>query len=194
MPDVCGILSGMKNSPETLAKRNALKKHWRDTIDPDTVPKTVIRKCKVCGETKECRWLCSFTQTGEPEYRAKCNDCQNEYLRTRAKASRVKMTSQAIDRRGKAKKRCVDYLGGKCIRCGFDSCLKALTFHHRAVEDKEYTISAIQDYSWAVLGKELDKCDLLCFNCHMEEHCALDYEIRKSSGHPRKVGCNNIEI
>ena len=63
----------------------------------------------------------------------------------------------------------VEYLGGKCQRCGYDKCIAALSFHHKDPQLKEYNFGdstmSIETYK-----KELDKCILLCANCHMEEH------------------------
>lgn len=181
----------MKNTPETLAKRTALKKHWRDTIDPSTVAPSVKKVCNSCHEVKDCHWMKSFTQTGIPEYRAKCNDCQNAYLRRMAKASRTKMTTQALDRKMINKLKCVTYLGGACASCGYSKCPKAMTFHHREPADKGFTISTKLDYSWAILQPELDKCELLCFNCHMEHHCEDDSETRTALGHPLAAACSH---
>lgn len=68
------------------------------------------------------------------------------------------------------KKRAVEYLGGKCMRCGYNKCLAALSFHHRNPEEKEIAFDKIKGGSWNIIIKELDKCDLLCCNCHMEHH------------------------
>jgi predicted transcriptional regulator len=67
------------------------------------------------------------------------------------------------------KQKCVDYLGGKCIICGYNKSLKALEFHHRDPSKKDFPISGIRK-SWDFTKKELNKCDLLCANCHREEH------------------------
>ena len=63
----------------------------------------------------------------------------------------------------------VEYKGGKCERCGYDKCLRALSFHHRNREDKKFALSRTQKTNLASVKTELDKCDLLCSNCHMEE-------------------------
>lgn len=71
----------------------------------------------------------------------------------------------------KFKKHCVDYKGGECIRCGYKNCLAALEFHHRDPAEKEFTVAKLNT---AILTesikKELDKCDLVCSNCHKELH------------------------
>ena len=67
----------------------------------------------------------------------------------------------------------VEYLGGKCIKCGYDKCIWAMDFHHRNPKEKKYSIGTYFSRSWEKLKKELDKCDLVCANCHREIH----YEI-----------------
>jgi hypothetical protein len=94
-----------------------------------------------------------------------------------------------LDRKFLRKSQAVAYLGGKCQVCGYDRCVKAMTFHHREPSDKDFTVSQMLDRSWDVLRRELDKCDLLCFNCHMEEHCGLDQEARTAAGSPKRHGC-----
>lgn len=61
-------------------------------------------------------------------------------------------------------------MGGKCIRCGYDRCLRALTFHHRDPATKEFPLDArnCSNRSHELLAAEADKCDLLCANCHAE--------------------------
>jgi len=69
------------------------------------------------------------------------------------------------------KRRAVDYKGGKCQGCGYDKCVEAFDFHHRDPEAKEFGISSMGHCrSWDKMKAELDKCDLLCSNCHRERH------------------------
>jgi hypothetical protein len=164
----------MNNSPATLAKRNELRKHWKGAIDPDSFPHAIERICRDCKQLKTCKWASQFTQTGKPVYKTRCADCLNKHLSGRRKATRPRVTSLALDRKYKVKKRCVEYLGGRCVGCGYDRCIKAMTFHHRDPEVKAFEVGQMLDRAWKVLQPELDKCDLLCFNCHMEEHCGLD--------------------
>lgn len=63
----------------------------------------------------------------------------------------------------------IDYKGGKCSLCGYSRCKRALSFHHVNPDEKSFGI-AYRGFSrsWEKLRPELDKCVLLCANCHME--------------------------
>lgn len=68
----------------------------------------------------------------------------------------------------------MEMLGGKCNRCGYDKCLDALQFHHKDKSKKEATISWLANRSFERVKKEALKCELLCANCHAEEHADKD--------------------
>lgn len=64
-----------------------------------------------------------------------------------------------------------------CEICGYNKCIEALDFHHRDPSKKDFTISSTRKGgkgvgSWPELKKELDKCILVCSNCHREIHAA----------------------
>ena len=59
--------------------------------------------------------------------------------------------------------------GGKCIRCGYNKCLKALEFHHVNPSKKDFTISN-DHFKLLEAVKETKKCILICSNCHKEFH------------------------
>ena len=65
------------------------------------------------------------------------------------------------------------YMGGKCQKCGYSKCYDALEFHHLDPKKKDFQLSALKNYSLNALKKELDKCIMLCANCHREEHARL---------------------
>ena len=68
----------------------------------------------------------------------------------------------------------VAYKGGSCQICGYKRCIEALEFHHQDPLKKDFAVSS-KGYtrSWEVVKSELDKCDLLCANCHRELHSKL---------------------
>ena len=74
------------------------------------------------------------------------------------------------EHRRRAKLKAVELKGGKCSRCGYKKCIAALAFHHRDPSEKEFDFHYGQHRSWELLIAELEKCDLLCKNCHEEVH------------------------
>lgn len=68
------------------------------------------------------------------------------------------------------KKMGVEYKGGKCIKCGYNKSVWALEYHHRNPKEKDFAIGSKPSIGWEKLKKELDKCDLVCANCHREIH------------------------
>lgn len=71
-------------------------------------------------------------------------------------------------RRYKIKRMAADYLGGACKLCGYNNYIGSLEFHHRNPKEKDFSIHS--SLSWEKILCELDKCDLLCANCHREQH------------------------
>jgi hypothetical protein len=68
------------------------------------------------------------------------------------------------------KQKSIDYLGGKCKICGYNKCNAALQFHHKNPAEKDFTISMATSWGFEKIKSELDKCVLLCANCHAEVH------------------------
>lgn len=65
----------------------------------------------------------------------------------------------------------VEYKGGKCQCCGYSNCIEALDFHHLNEAEKDFIISSrnVTTY-WPEVKEELNKCILVCANCHREIH------------------------
>jgi hypothetical protein len=74
-------------------------------------------------------------------------------------------------RRRRLKKLMVEYKGGKCQVCGYSKYIGALDFHHKDPERKNLKLSMGKlDRSWKRIRLEIDKCILVCANCHREIH------------------------
>jgi len=102
-----------------------------------------MRICKLCGnKIKEYSKKCS----------TRCGSCNTKIRRFRAKAAAIK------------------YLGGKCGKCGWHGNQAALQFHHKNSNEKDFIIGNVANKSWDSIKAEMQKCVLLCANCHMIEH------------------------
>lgn len=75
--------------------------------------------------------------------------------------------------RFKFNRQCIDYKGGRCIECGYNETMGALSFHHRDPKTKKFSMAGNHNRSWKSVKSELDKCDLLCLNCHSKKHSLL---------------------
>jgi hypothetical protein len=119
---------------------------------------------KECIRCKESKSLESFyTNKQKNKQYSECKICMN--TRTIARMTRLKI--QAIE-----------YKGGSCEGCGYNKNPKALEFHHKDPSQKDFGISKVNRRSFENIKNELDKCILLCANCHREIH---DEIWRKSS-------------
>ncbi len=44
----------------------------------------------------------------------------------------------------------VEYLGGKCVKCGYNECIWVLEFHHKDSNEKDFTISTHTTLNWEI--------------------------------------------
>lgn len=106
---------------------------------------------------------------------ATCKICQREYERTRSGNRCVDQCAscRVNSRRKDLKQELITYKGGKCQICGYNRCYQVLTFHHLDPTQKEFNISGNHTSSLKRLMTEVDKCVLLCHNCHGEIHAGI---------------------
>jgi hypothetical protein len=105
--------------------------------------------CKRCGETNEEKF---YKSNGA---KSKCKKCH---------------TMEVHQVKREMKDKGVQYLGGKCLDCGVEGNPWIFDFHHRDPSEKEFHWGNTRTSNWEALKKELDKCDLLCANCHRTRH------------------------
>jgi hypothetical protein len=110
-----------------------------------------MKKCSICQQLKPETEFYKKGKSGR--LNSLCKECFNDYCQKRW-----------VDR----KKLAVEYLGGKCSRCGYNGHYAALQFHH--VRHKDFTWVKLRLFNWERVIQELDKCVLLCANCHAIIH------------------------
>ncbi len=74
----------------------------------------------------------------------------------------------------------VEFKGGKCQMCGYNRCIEALEFHHTDASQKDFGLSD-KGYtrSWIKIQAEIEKCVLVCANCHRELHAQTQLSAEK---------------
>jgi 5-methylcytosine-specific restriction endonuclease McrA len=96
------------------------------------------------------------------------------------KQKREKRCRDVARKRKYMKERAVQYKGGKCLICNYNRCLTALEFHHLDPTVKDFAPTDMYSKSWKTVLKELDKCVLLCSNCHREvESKFVSYNLKE---------------
>ena len=79
-----------------------------------------------------------------------------------------------VDCRQRLKARAVVHMGGACFGCERAGPAALFDFHHMDAKDKGFGIG--QDgipRSWERVVAELEKCVMLCANCHREVHVGV---------------------
>lgn len=57
-----------------------------------------------------------------------------------------------------------------CQRCGYKKHPRALDLHHTDPSAKLFSIASAVNYAEGRYWAEVAKCEVLCKNCHTEEH------------------------
>lgn len=119
-----------------------------------TEPANKLHKlCRKCNTVKEL--VAFYNRRNKKEPSVYCKSCTH---------------NTTIDRQRNLKQQSIDYKGGKCCICGYANYNGALDFHHIDPSKKEFSIARSHLTSFDKVKSELDKCVLLCRNCHAEIH------------------------
>lgn len=90
------------------------------------------------------------------------------------------------------KKLAVEYKGSSCQSCDYNLCIASLTFHHIDPTKKDFSIGGNHTRTFNSIKEELDKCILLCQNCHSALHYNESWEIKKDRIEKAKKYFNKI--
>ena len=82
---------------------------------------------------------------------------------------KISKSQSVINWRKRTKIKLIEYKGGSCEKCNYNKSVSALQFHHLDPKEKDFQIGG-SSYSFENLKKEVDKCILVCANCHIEIH------------------------
>lgn len=99
-----------------------------------------------------------YSQNDRPNGQSSCKKCFNIYCSERWIKTKIKA---------------IEYKGSKCLDCTHsypNQPYVIFDFHHRDPSKKDADWNKLKKRSWNKITQELDKCDLLCSNCHRIRH------------------------
>ena len=122
---------------------------------------SIEKICEICGE--------KFQITNSNSWSRKyCYNCSPSYTNE----NRAESLSQL---RRAMKKEAIKRMGGACIKCGYNKSIAALHFHHKNPSEKDFGLAQNGIvHPWESYWAEVQKCELLCANCHAEVHEAWE--------------------
>ena len=121
--------------------------------------------CKHCGTTNAEDFFKSNSM------KSCCLKCHTLHTHQRLRETKV---------------RAIEYLGGKCSKCEIKGIPAIYDFHHKDPKEKNFNWGRKRTTNWDTLKKELDKCILLCSNCHRETHDTEWFD-QLPDHHPEKI-------
>ena len=99
-----------------------------------------------------------FRNKAQGTRRAVCKSCHNAFMKERyhSKKEEIREVKKQLS----------------CVKCGYNKCVEALDFHHINPQEKESTVARMIANSYGIekAFEEMEKCVVLCANCHREFH------------------------
>lgn len=190
-----GDLQVLITSGKTLAqiaqlynlKSSSTVRHWmkKYNIAPNKrgVKRTTIylevngiqyKHCKKCNTNKP---LSDFhaRKRREGQVMSYCIQCAN-----------VQSAQNLAQRTAQIKKFLVDHTGNACNKCKKQFDIQQYDFHHTEPAHKDFQLSRSLRYTVAQVVKEIQKCILLCANCHAHTH----HINKQTDGYENKIKGN----
>lgn len=113
-----------------------------------------MKPCSVCDEVKPMATRSS-----------RCRDCHNIYTRAHYQANKQYYIDKARRKKLDVRAKIQEAKEKPCTDCNGVFPYYVMDFDHRS--DKEFNISEMHgQYGWTRIKAEIDKCDVVCSNCH----------------------------
>jgi DNA-binding CsgD family transcriptional regulator len=152
--NLCFMIENGLSSSEIAAKADISPTTVRrilKEVDLKTVkrhgPRAKPRVCVDCGEKDEAN--------GKIIWYSRCRACHK--IKNKKRYRLLKLQA-------------VNYKGGCCHLCLYNKCPAAIHFHHKDASLKSKEWKLIKNRTFEQQKSELDKCELVCANCHAELH------------------------
>lgn len=151
----CKIAKQFNCSPPTIRdkmKKWGLKSSHVSIMDRKCYRTDTHKQCPKCLEIKEIK---HFERRPNKNIQSYCKKCSADNSYSLMKRNKILLVKE---------------FGGCCCKCGYNKNTSALEFHHMEPEHKDFHFGKARTTNIDKIRTELDKCILVCANCHREIH------------------------
>lgn len=131
------------------------------------------KKCSMCHDDLPAtdEFFASRFDRSTPQLQSACRKCQKEYRKKHYELNKDKYINKAKIYKIEFSKWFEDLKKElKCAKCG-ENRFWVLDFHHKDPLLKEDNVSLLaQNQNKKAVLKEIEKCEVLCSNCHRDLH------------------------
>jgi hypothetical protein len=126
-----------------------------------------MKTCSLCGIEKP-RYEYTKKRRNSDGLMAMCRECSLPRRREQYEANPQNQRDAVNERRAEVRERIATYkIENPCTDCGKHYPSYVMDFDHVRGE-KRAGVAQLTTHSWDVIQAEIDKCDLVCANCHRE--------------------------
>lgn len=139
----------------------------------------IIKKCRQCSIEQPIENFYNQS-SGKFGVTSKCKSCTGKNQKLWRKDNKEYNQKFHLNWRKERKLKAIKYLGGKCEHYGLIDITDVYDFHHVDPSQKDDIMASIMERKWEVIEIELNKCILLCSNCHRREHAKIRLDKRNA--------------
>ena len=116
--------------------------------------------------------ICTTCKKNEPRNNSSsyCKSCHNEYQKAYYKNNPRSINESSKKRRKEIREMVINAKDIPCMDCGKEYPYYVMDLDHRPGVDKKFplSIAASKCRALKTVQEEIDKCDVVCSNCHRE--------------------------
>lgn len=127
-----------------------------------------MKTCTKCNQTKPED---EFSWNGSKRRHSNCKKCRSSYYQQYGKTEKEK---KRLAEKSRARKRgarlfVIEQKSNPCVDCGVQYPFYVMQFDHLG-ENKKFNVAWMvsHGYTQEAIQEEIDKCELVCANCHAE--------------------------
>lgn len=129
-----------------------------------------MKHCNKCDTDKDDSEFYTRIVQGKVKEDKWCKECHRAYRKEHYKQNKRVYIAKARRNNDKSSDWYRDYKSQLKCKCGEDHPA-ALDFHHPDPTRKEFLVSkAVRRFGRKRLKEEIEKCEVLCANCHRKHH------------------------